>query len=266
MKELLLIPAYRQPKPHTDSRISHLVYITYTIHILISTYTITMNSSSPRYSPTPPAPNLGDFGTLLRYLELEKQKWLAIDPSADISSLFPTSSSHPPKLPHSSSSEYSSDEEMIERTIKAVQKRVRVLLHPSDDISSGNEKEKREGANGKRKRKKKRKKRGGKKDEKAMENGNGDGNGNQQDKQKNGNKKDKEKEKNENKQVLKKTEKEEIEKEEVQEEGENEEKKEKGKEENEETSKGNMEEKDQSGKENDESTEEKMVCVVKNAG
>ncbi|CAG8541997.1 2812_t:CDS:2 [Paraglomus occultum] len=103
-----------------------------------------MNSTSPRYSPTPPAPNLGDFGTLLRYLESEKQKWLAIDPSADISSLFPTSSSNPPQLPHSSSSEYSSEEEMIERTIKAVQKRVRVLLHPSDDISSGNEKEKRE--------------------------------------------------------------------------------------------------------------------------
>ena len=223
-----------------------------------------MNSPSPRYSPTPPAPNLGDFGTLLHYLESEKQKWLAIDPSADISSLFPTASSHPPQLPHSSSSEYSSEEEMIERTMKAVQKRVRVLLHPSDDISSGNEKEKREGANGKRKRKKKKKK-GGKKDEKAIENStrNSTGNGNQQDKQKNRNKKDKEKEKNENKRILKKAEKGNAQRISIADKEEAIEKEEKK--ENEEASEGNTEEKDQSGKENDESGEEKMVCVLKNA-
>ncbi|CAG8460355.1 11688_t:CDS:2 [Acaulospora colombiana] len=75
--------------------------------------------------------NLGDFGELWRFLSGEKEKWCNAGSTnlADMESILtsnsqPAGCKQPPLLPHSSSSEYSSEEEALVADLKAVKKKV----------------------------------------------------------------------------------------------------------------------------------------------
>ncbi|CAG8445971.1 14454_t:CDS:2 [Acaulospora morrowiae] len=75
--------------------------------------------------------SLGDFGELWRFLRGEKEKWCSTSSTnlVDMESILspsgqPTECKQPPLLPHSSSSEYSSEEEILVADLKAVKKKV----------------------------------------------------------------------------------------------------------------------------------------------
>src|SRR4051812_39671473 len=107
------------------------------------------SKSSLSFETTKENQNLGDFGGLWLFLKCEKEKWHSPNISSDIESILTNQSiesetKQPPLLPHSSSSEYSSEEETEPKVHKAVQqsstKKVEGIVTVSKGKGSSNKK------------------------------------------------------------------------------------------------------------------------------